>query len=221
MIAKSVPENVVKDYVDLIDQCEYARYSPDSGHEAMNAHYEKAIATITAIDSYMKKGPSYSHTAVLALILMLVPMGLRAQQAYPDSLWNAGVQAYTDGDFATALQDWEEVRSAGLTSPELMYNLGNAYFKNDDLGHAVLWYERALRANPSDADAKYNLEYANALTQDRIDSVPEFFLETWGRNACPSLPSNTWAEQPIPRVWHHHGDYAPVPPRGEKCGFTV
>ena len=193
LIAKAVPENVVKDFVDLIDQCEYARYSPDSGHEAMNAHYEKAIATITAIDSSMKKGPSYSHTAVLALILMLVPMGLRAQQAYPDSLWNAGVQAYTDGDFATALQDWEEVRSAGLTSPELMYNLGNAYFKTDDLGHAVLWYERALKANPSDADAKYNLEYANALTQDRIDTVPEFFLETWGRNACHSLPSNTWA----------------------------
>ena len=193
LIAKAVPENVVRDFVDLIDQCEYARYSPDSGHEAMNAHYEKAIATITAIDSSMKKGPSYSHTAVLALILMLVPMGLRAQQAYPDSLWNAGVQAYTDGDFATALQDWEEVRSAGLTSPELMYNLGNAYFKNDDLGHAVLWYERALKANPSDADAKYNLEYANALTQDRIDTVPEFFLETWGRNACHSLPSNTWA----------------------------
>ena len=193
LIAKAVPENVVRDFVDLIDQCEYARYSPDSGHEAMNAHYEKAIATITAIDSSMKKGPSYSHTAVLALILMLVPMGLRAQQAYPDSLWNAGVQAYTEGDFATALQDWEEVRSAGLTSPELMYNLGNAYFKNDDLGHAVLWYERALKANPSDADAKYNLEYANALTQDRIDTVPEFFLETWGRNACHSLPSNTWA----------------------------
>ena len=193
LIAKAVPENVVADFVDLIDQCEYARYSPDAGHEAMNAHYEKAVSTITAIDSYMKKGPSHTPAAVLALLLMLAPMGLRAQQAYPDSLWNAGVQAYTDGDFETALNNWEEVRSAGLISPELMYNLGNAYFKTGELGKAILWYERALKANPSDADAKYNLEYARALTQDRIDSVPEFFLETWGRNACHSLPSNTWA----------------------------
>lgn len=193
LIAKAVPENVVSDFVELIDQCEYARYSPDAGHEAMNAHYEKAVSTITAIDSYMKKGPSPAPAAVLALLLMLAPMGLRAQQAYPDSLWNAGVQAYTDGDFASAVQDWEKVRSAGLTSPELMYNLGNAYFKTGELGKAVLWYERTLKANPSDADAKYNLEYARALTQDRIDSVPEFFLKTWGRNACHSLPSNTWA----------------------------
>lgn len=193
LIAKGVPENVVGDFVELLDQCEYARYSPDAGHEAMNAHYEKAIATITAIDSYMKKGPSHTPAAVLALLLMLAPMGLHAQQAYPDSLWNAGVQAYTDGDYATALSNWEEVRSAGLTSPELMYNLGNAYFKTGELGKAVLWYQRTLKDNPSDADAKYNLEYAQALTQDRIDTVPEFFLETWGRNACHMLPSNTWA----------------------------
>ena len=193
LTAKAVPENVVSDFVELIDQCEYARYSPDAGHEAMNAHYEKAVSTITAIDSYMKKGPSHTPAAVLALLLMLAPMGLNAQQSYPDSLWNAGVQAYTDGDFASALRDWEEVRSAGLTSPELMYNLGNAYFKTGELGHAILWYERTLKANPSDADAKYNLEYARALTQDRIDSVPEFFLKTWGRNACHSLPSNVWA----------------------------
>ena len=193
LTAKAVPENVVSDFVELIDQCEYARYSPDAGHEAMNAHYEKAVSTITAIDSYMKKGPSHTPAAILALLLMLAPMGLNAQQSYPDSLWNAGVQAYTDGDFASALRDWEEVRSAGLTSPELMYNLGNAYFKTGELGHAILWYERTLKANPSDADAKYNLEYARALTQDRIDSVPEFFLKTWGRNACHSLPSNVWA----------------------------
>jgi len=193
LIAKAVPENVVADFVDLLDQCEYARYSPDSGHEAMNAHYEKAVSTITAIDSYMKKGPSHPYVAVLALLLMLAPMGLHAQQSYPDSLWNAGVQAYTDGDFATALSNWEEVRSAGLTSPELMYNLGNAYFKTGELGHAILWYERTLKANPSDADAKYNLEYARALTQDRIDSVPEFFLKTWGRNACHALSSDVWA----------------------------
>lgn len=193
LVANGVPEATAADFVGLLEECEFARYSPDAGHEAMNAHYEKAVSTITAIDSYMKKGPSHTPAAVLALLLMLAPMGLRAQQAYPDSLWNAGVQAYTDGDFETALNNWEEVRSAGLISPELMYNLGNAYFKTGELGKAILWYERALKANPSDADAKYNLEYARALTQDRIDSVPEFFLETWGRNACHSLPSNTWA----------------------------
>ena len=192
LIAKGVPEATSADFVQLLEECEYARYSPDAGHDAMNTHYQKAIETITAIDSYMKNGPSY-HTAVIALLLMLVPWGMQAQEQYPDSLWKAGVQAYTDGNFQKALADWEDVREAGVTSTELLYNLGNAYFKSGEIAPAILWWERALKESPSDKDIAYNLEYARSLTQDRIDAVPEFFLKTWGRNACHSLPSNVWA----------------------------
>ena len=192
LVSKGVSESTAKDFVQLLEECEYARYSPDAGHDAMNTHYEKAVETITAIDSSMKKGPSY-HTAVIALILMLVPFGLQAQESYPDSLWKAGVQAYTDGNFQQALNDWEDIREAGVTSTELLYNLGNAYFKSGEIAPAILWWERALKESPSDKDIAYNLEYARSLTQDRIDVVPEFFLETWGRNACHSLPSNAWA----------------------------
>ena len=195
LLAKAVPENVVSDFVTLLDECEYARYSPDSGHDAMNTHYEKAVSTITAIDSCMKKGPSYNKVAgAVALLLMLVPSAIHAQSlSYPDSLWKAGVEAYAAGNYASAVKDWEDVRATGLTSRELLYNLGNGYVKTGEIGKAVLSYERALRMDPSDADVKYNLEYTRSLTQDRIDSVPEFFLETWGRNACYSLPSDTWA----------------------------
>ena len=192
LVAKGVPEATAAEFVSLLEECEYARYSPDAGHDAMNAHYEKAVSTITAIDSSMKKGPSY-NTAVIALILMLVPFGLHAQESYPDSLWKAGVQAYTDGNFRQALADWEDIQEAGVTSTQLLYNLGNAYFKNGEIAPAILWWERALKESPSDKDIVYNLEYARSLTQDRIDQVPEFFLKTWARNACHSLPSNTWA----------------------------
>ncbi|MBP5676272.1 MAG: BatD family protein [Bacteroidales bacterium] len=192
LTAKGVPEATAKDFVQLLEECEYARYSPDTGHDAMNAHYGKAVETITAIDSSMKKGPSY-HTAVIALLLMLVPFGLRAQQSYPDSLWKAGVEAYTQGNFQQALEDWEDVRETGVSSTELLYNLGNAHFRNGEIAPAILWWERALKESPSDKDIAYNLEYARSLTQDRIDTVPEFFLETWGRNACHSLPSDAWA----------------------------
>jgi len=75
----------------------------------------------------------------------------------------------------------------------LYYNLGNAYFKSGEIAPAILWYERALRLDPSDADIRYNLEYARALTQDRIDEVPEIFFEQWGHALCYLLPSNTWA----------------------------
>jgi len=193
LAAGGVPEATVTDFVALMDACEEARYSPDAGHDAMNEHYEKAVSTITAIDSSMKKTPLKG--AVLALVLLMaLPMGLQAAPMnYPDSLWKAGVEAYTAGDYTQALKDWKDVQATGLMSKELYYNLGNAYFKNQEVARAILWYERALKLDPSDADVRYNLEYARSLTQDKIEEVPEIFFEQWGHALCYLLPSNTWA----------------------------
>ena len=192
LVSRGVPEATAADFTALLDACEEARYAPDAGHDAMNEHYEKAVSTITAIDASMKKTPV--KAAMLAVLLLLLPMGLQAQAlSYPDSLWNAGVEAYTNGDYASALKDWQDVQATGLMSKELYYNLGNAYFKDGQIAPAVLWYERALRLDPSDNDVRYNLEYARALTQDRIDEVPELFFKQWGRAICYLLPSNAWA----------------------------
>lgn len=182
-------------FTALLDACEFARYSPDAGHEAMAGHYDQAVALITTIDSSMKKTPSPKHALTSSLLLLLVgSFSLQAAPlSYPDSLWRSGVEAYTAGDYASALQDWEELRSAGLVSKELYYNLGNAYFKTEEIAPAILWYERALRQDPSDADIRYNLEFARSRTQDRIDEVPEIFFEAWGHKMCYLLPSDTWA----------------------------
>lgn len=187
-----VAEATAAQFVSLLEACEEARYSPDAGHEAMSAHYDEAVKLITAIDSSMKKTP-LKATALAILLLVGLPFAAQAQSACPDSLWNAGVQAYTAGDYAQALQDWEGVRAAGLMSRELYYNLGNAYFKTGEIAPAILWYERALRLDPSDADVRYNLDFARSQTQDKIDEVPEIFFEQWGHALCYLLPSNTWA----------------------------
>ena len=187
-----VAEATAAQFISLLEACEEARYSPDAGHEAMSAHYDEAVKLITAIDSSMKKMP-LKATALAILLLVGLPFAAQAQSAYPDSLWNAGVQAYTAGDYAQALQDWEGVRAAGLMSRELYYNLGNAYFKTGEIAPAILWYERALRLDPSDADVRYNLDFARSQTQDKIDEVPEIFFEQWGHALCYLLPSNTWA----------------------------
>ena len=192
LLAGSVPEATATEFVDLLAACEEARYSPAAGHDAMNAHYDQAVKLITAIDASMKKTP-LKATALALLLLAGLPFAAQAQTSYPDSLWNAGVQAYTDGNYDQALQDWEDVRATGLMSRELYYNLGNAYFKTGELAPAILWYERALRLDPSDADVRYNLEFARAQTQDKIDEVPEIFFEQWGHALCYLLPSDTWA----------------------------
>ena len=181
-------------FTALLDACEFARYAPSEGHEAMNAHYEGAVGVISEIDSAMKRKPkgNGAAAAILALLMLAAPVQGRAA-APADSLWNAGTAAYAEARWSEARQAWEEISAAGLESAGLYYNIGNACFKEGDLAHAVLWYERSLKVNPSYADARFNLEFARSRVQDRIEEVPEFFLEQWGRKACWLLPSGVWA----------------------------
>jgi hypothetical protein len=58
----------------------------------------------------------------------------------------------------------------------LFYNLGNAYLKNKDLGHAILWYERAIKLMPNDPDIKFNYEYAlSQIKDEREDQTAPIF----------------------------------------------
>ena len=190
---RGVSAETVTAFTDLLDACEYARYAPDAGHEAMNAHYEQAVSVITAIDASMKKGVSAASAATLLALLLVLPLGAQAAESYPDSLWKAGVEAYSAGDWNQALSDWNGVAETGLRSKELYFNLGNAYFKNGETARAILNYERAQRLDPSDTDVRYNLEFARSMTQDRIDEVPEFILKTWMRKVNYLMSSNAWA----------------------------
>lgn len=192
LMARGVETADAEAFTGLLAACEEARYAPDAGHEAMHGHYEKAVSLITAIDASMKKTP-VAKAALTLLLLLALPGIAPAAVSYPDSLWRSGVEAYSAGDYASARKDWEDVQATGLLSKDLYYNLGNACFKTGEIAPAILWYERALRLDPSDRDVRYNLEYARALTQDRIDGVPELFFRQWLRSLCYLLPSDAWA----------------------------
>ena len=108
-------------------------------------------------------------------------------------LWEEGVTAFNDNKFSQAASCWESIHSSGKSSPELFYNLGNAYFKQGNYPRAVLNYERALKMDPSYKDARYNLDFTSNFVQDKIEPVPEFILKTFARNVSRMFDSNTWA----------------------------
>ncbi|MCR4614312.1 MAG: tetratricopeptide repeat protein [Bacteroidaceae bacterium] len=75
---------------------------------------------------------------------------------------------------------------------ELYYNLGNSYYKLDDIPNAILNYERALRIDPSDDDTRTNLALARSKTSDKVTPPSEMFFVTWWKNLCNSLSIHTW-----------------------------
>lgn len=114
-------------------------------------------------------------------------------QATPDRLWDTASTAYINGDYANAIKAYEQLVARGLSSSKLYYNLANAYFKEERLSRAILFYRRALRLDPGNADARYNLNVAEARTKDNIERIPEFFLTEWFRNIRRTMGCTAWS----------------------------
>lgn len=195
LAGKGVPSEIVDKFISIVDACEYARYSPDAGNAAMSAHYQEAVEVISSIDSYMKnkKNQSAAKVVTAVLLLMGLPLSGSAADAYVDSLFNDANTAYSDGRWQDAIDSYSAIGNLGLESAALYCNLGNAYYKSGDVAKAILYYEKALKLDPSWSDARYNITVVSDFIQDRIEPVPEFILKTWTRDLCYTLDSDTWA----------------------------
>lgn len=201
LVLRNVSKDVAEEFTSLLDACEFARYSPDPGLNAMQEHYEASIEAISRVDS-MIKTRSHSSGRMLSLVLTILMFGgsfifsttanAQSEETYPQKLWSNAVEAYAQGKWKESIEDFENIVSIGLESPDLYYNLGNAYFKEGEISRAILNYERTLKLDPSYKDARYNLEVANLLIKDRIDEIPDFILKAWTKSLCYKLDSDAW-----------------------------
>ena len=82
-----------------------------------------------------------------------------------------GIHSYKIEDYQTAIAEFSKIADIGIKNGKLFYNLANAYLKNGDIGHAVYWYERALKLMPHDPDLKFNHEYALTLVKDEKEDT--------------------------------------------------
>jgi tetratricopeptide (TPR) repeat protein len=127
------------------------------------------------------------------LIIALVLISGAGISQNPAAVIDSANAAYTDGEFREALSLYDSVYQMGYESAALYYNLGNSYFKADDIANAILFYERALKLAPGDEDIKGNLEMARQLTLDKIDKVPELFYERWWSSLQNLFTMDGWA----------------------------
>lgn len=101
-------------------------------------------------------------------------------------------ELYSKGNFADAAKLYEKVLSSEGVAPELYYNLGNAYYKSNEIGHSILNYERALRLLPTFEDARYNLGIAQLKVVDNVSQNVSFFIGRWISGLIKLLNSNQW-----------------------------
>lgn len=105
--------------------------------------------------------------------------------------------AYREKNYVESIKLYEAQvvrnRSINQESAQLYYNLGNAYFRDNQIAKAIVNYERALLINPGDSDIRHNLRFAKTRIEDKIDSVDSFFINKWVRSLQNLYSANTWA----------------------------
>lgn len=110
-------------------------------------------------------------------------------------------QAYRNQEYKESIALYEALIEQEMTndkvSAQLYYNLGNAYFRDNQLGKAILNYERALLLDPGDSDIRHNLRFAQNHTVDRINIAADLFLANWFRGIRNVCSSNQWAAAAI------------------------
>jgi tetratricopeptide (TPR) repeat protein len=127
------------------------------------------------------------------IILFLAFHVYALSQQTAEEKFKAGKESFSSGNYEKALESWMDIYKTGYRSAQLDYNIGNAYFKLNNIPGAILFYERAYLLKPGDEDINYNLQIARTLVVDRFKEIPELFFVRWYNLLALSLSTNTWA----------------------------
>ena len=194
---REVSEANVKLFISALDECEFERYAPGDAKGNMNKTFNAAMTAIENIEDTMKKRKKVK-TAGLGLLLLVIsiaiPSAAQAQKsAAPVHVTKAmGDSAYVRQQYQQAIADYEALLKKGV-SADVYYNLGNAYYRTDNITRAVINYERALLLSPGDPDIRVNLQLARSKTIDKITPESEMFFVTWYRSLVNIMSVDGWA----------------------------
>jgi tetratricopeptide (TPR) repeat protein len=130
---------------------------------------------------------------LILFFVSVIIQGVSSQNTNKDKFYQ-GVTYFTAGSYKEALQTWTEIYNTGYRSANLEYNIGNAYFKLNNIPSAILFYERASLLKPADEDINYNLQVARTLIIDRFQEIPELFFVRWYNFVSLFFSTNTWAK---------------------------
>lgn len=191
LLERNVDNGIITVFVDAIDECEYARYAPGEARGKMNNVYEKAMKGITDIDNFLKGKKKTGMGKTMLWLFAIITMSLYSTSASALTKKEAD-DAYMKGNYQLAIKNYEMLLKK-TPSAEIYYNLGNAYYRSDNIPQAIIAYNKALLITPANTDIQHNLTVARTKTIDKMQPAQNTFIVA-GWNAFVNLfNTNTWA----------------------------
>ena len=125
----------------------------------------------------------------IILLLLLSRLG----SAQSNDAFAKATVAYNAADFPLAIKYYKEILSKGEHSAAVYYNLGNAYYKLNDVANSIYFYEKGLLLKSDDEEILNNLHFAQKMTLDAIGDAPRTKFQELYNNVLNSLTYDEWA----------------------------
>lgn len=148
----------------------------------------------------VRKSAWTAFATAFTLIFMFISTRSAAQEG-PIARFQGAINAYDTANYTAAAEAFDQLYNEGYTGLELCYNAGTAYLQAGQLGRAMLYFERAMKFNPSDRELVLNTEFAEMLTVDVIEELPRPLLVTWYEQIATQKSWSAWLTWAAVLAW--------------------
>lgn len=113
--------------------------------------------------------------------------------AQNETLFEQGNTLYNDENYTLAIEKYQSILDNGKHSAELYFNLGNAYYKLNNIAPSIYYYEKALQLAPNDKDILNNIAFARNMTIDDVATIPEIGFSKFVNSITNMVSFDAWA----------------------------
>ena len=124
-------------------------------------------------------------------IIIVLSLHLSAKDS--NSIEDSAQSYYNQADYQKALFFYDSLYSQNYSSPELFLNIGNCYYQTGEIANSIYFYEKSLSLDPSNEDAKHNLEIAKTKLESKVEELPIAFYKRWFYGVISIMSSDAWA----------------------------
>lgn len=131
-----------------------------------------------------------------AFYILIFLMG-SISMAQNETLFEQGNALYNDGNYTEAIEKYRAILKQGKHSAELYFNLGNSYYKLNNIAPSIYYYEKALQLAPDDKDILNNIAFARNMTIDVVDTIPEVGFSKLINSITNMMSFDAWSKMAV------------------------
>lgn len=139
--------------------------------------------------------------ALLFILTLTLSLSASTVAQQPQQRFHEATEAYVSANYQEAIRILLTLERDGFAGFEVYFNLGNAYYKNGNLGASMLYFEKALLKDPGNEDVLHNIRVVRARTRDRVEPIPLLFFVRWWNDIKNGYLPGTFFTWSVIMLW--------------------